>query len=583
MKKTLVFIALLLAAQTALSQYFNHLIPDRNFNSDNRQTITTDLHNDIVFITQNTLSPNYPNDFDLIKLDRNGNEVMTKRVTEKMGALTPVSIISTYDGGYLVVGIFDGVPPASYPLVSGSIHTTFYAKFDNSLNIVWFRLHYGYPLANVGAIGRQVEPYGIVAVPGAPVEDYIILNFGTAYDTVTSSSIQTILIDRIDETGTLVREVRPLMAPYYGINILSSISYLPVNNMCAITGAYYNTSVMGFPETPFIFTFDLGLTTVFNYTKYTSAYDNFTPSNVIEDISNPSNLLFCFSTRNPSPFPMTCSSAPKAQSLVYLQVAAGATSIILGNTDYTTPCMTQPRPPLTIKNITGDPGRVMIGFTEVQPIGPSHISYIPSLLRIGTDGSLSSYHHYNPYEQRNKLQYFDNYEADSFVLHINSIDSPLSTRIIKTDAAGSTFCADMPDIQPFIDSIVGIDSTLGFWEDSSALIIDTVVLNDDSIKVVACDTNFHRPAAQAITDKTTMSVFPSPTQQELNVVLEGQVDEPREIIIVNSMGQEVKRKEIFQATKTTITIDVSELSTGVYFIQLVNSRGILVRDKFIKL
>jgi hypothetical protein len=68
----------------------------------------------------------------------------------------------------------------------------------------------------------------------------------------------------------------------------------------------------------------------------------------------------------------------------------------------------------------------------------------------------------------------------------------------------------------------------------------------------------------------TINIYPNPTSSTLNI----EVNEQTQITIVNVLGEVVKTETI----KGLSTIDVTDLTSGIYFIQ--SNRGI--KTKFIK-
>ncbi len=95
-------------------------------------------------------------------------------------------------------------------------------------------------------------------------------------------------------------------------------------------------------------TVDLGLTTVLNFATYTSPYYNYYTSNVIEDQTT-HNMLFGMYTTDPTPYPLTCLSTAKNGSLLCMKVKVTNPASILFSKNYTSPCMMDVAPPLTIK------------------------------------------------------------------------------------------------------------------------------------------------------------------------------------------------------------------------------------------
>jgi len=246
-------------ANQSFGQYFNHQIPNFYYNGWDRQTICRNSLNEIVYLTVSDLSPTYPRDIELSKVDQAGNFLLSKRVLDTFGNLTPGSILTTSDDHYIVAGTYNGNAPVGYPPVPGGmIHTTFYAKFDNSFNLLWFKLQYSYPLGLPNVIMPEIDPYGIIAVPAGVSENYIIVNLTYGYDTLTNSIKQRILIDKIDPLGNLIKEVHANLPTTLDLGV-PTISYLPTSGVCVIACAGLDNTIASLPSVPFVITFDPGL------------------------------------------------------------------------------------------------------------------------------------------------------------------------------------------------------------------------------------------------------------------------------------------------------------------------------------
>ncbi len=580
-KKLIAFVLLLISFR-GNSQYFNNFIPNYNSNWDNTQTITKNALNEIIFLSVNLNSPTYPQDFELVKLDRAGNYLLSKRVLDSFGTLRAISIIPTYDTGYIVTGIYQGAQPVGYPRYFGTLHTTFYAKFDNNFNLLWFKLHYGYPQNAPNTISATIEPTGLIAVPGSPVEDYIVYNFGRAYDTIIKSNVETILLDKIDQNGNLLTEVRPSIPTDYKINIKSAISYLPINNLCTITGGYFSASIPPFSVKPFIMTFDVGLSTINSFTSYTSSSGLYVPSNVVEDQSNTNNILFFCSSANTSPYPFTCNGSLRVTTLTYFQTLATNPSTIVTTKGLTTSCMRSVGAPLTIKNTPGEPDNMMLGFQEVSQTGTGGIFRVPTLIKLRNDGTPITAHQYNN-QAIGKMPYFENYATDSFILHINVLDSPVGTRIIKTDINGHTFCDQKPVIQTFEDTVSAWDTSLVFIQDSSVLVLDQPVLILDSFTVVKCDTFTDggpdsKPATVVNSTSPTIDIYPNPAHDNVKLKSTGAGNNTIQVVISNTIGQRIIDLSFVDTDSREQTIDVSQLKTGLYLFSVyVNGNSITTR------
>lgn len=583
-KKLIAFVLLFISFRSN-SQYFNNFIPNYNSNWDNTQTITKNAMNEIIFLSVNLNSTTYPRDFELVKLDRAGNYLLSKRVLDSFGTLRAISIIPTYDTGYIVTGVYQGAQPIGYPRYYGSLHTTFYAKFDNNFNLLWFKLHYGFPQNAPNTINATIEPAGLIAVPGSPVEDYIVCNFGRAYDTIIKSNVETILLDKIDENGNLLTEVRPSIPTNYKTYPCASINYLPINNLCAITGGYYDVSLPPFAVKPFVMTFDVGLSTVNNFTSYSSTFGLNTPSNIVEDQANPNNILFfCFST-NTSPYPFTCNGSLKVTTLTYFQTLASNPSTILTTKGLTTSCMRSVGAPLTIKNTPGEPDNMMLGFQEVSQSGTGGIFRVPTLVKLRNDGTAITAHQYNN-QLLGKFPYFENYASDSFILHINVLDSPVGSRIIKTDINGHTFCDQKPVVQTFEDTVSAWDTSIVFIPDSTILVDDQPTLIVDSFPVVKCDTfTDGGPDAKPNTNLNStipvIEVYPNPAHDALRLRYTGVINDRIRVIVSNTIGQKVI-DQCFSATAgNENTVDVSQLTPGLYIFSVYIDSTLIKMTKLV--
>lgn len=593
-KFILAAIAALVLSLPSFGQYFNHYVPDYGTHAQTTQTITKGNNDDIVFLSTNKLSPNYPNDFSLLKMDVAGNYLLEKDVFDPSGSLVPSSIIHTTDGNFIVVGTFIGTPPPGYPPVPGGIvHTTFYAKFDDHFNMLWYNLHYGHPLDMPSVTTPYIDPKGIIAVPGAG-EEYIILNFARGFDTYWGFSYTRLVLDKINGSGALIKEVEATISPFNFINDLSSISYLPSNKMCAVMG---NFTILGWavppPRYPFLLTFDKDLMGVNNFTFYSSpGITNLIPSNVVEDPSNPFGLMFAFNTDYPSPYTSPCT--PKLATLALLKVKAAHTGVVILSKDYTSSCMGYPREPLTIKNIPGDPFNVMLGFTEEEQTWPGWTQPISlaAMMKLGADGSVFNYHIYNQYNIFDTLRYVANYTNDSFILHVEdyfsgTYYSTYGTRVIKTDADGKSFCATLRDVDVSPFPVEATDSPYYFIENPTVLYHYDLSLTPNPYGIITCDSDFAKPAhsvASVQSKVTAIKVYPNPATDELNISLEGALQgDTYAVNITNAIGQDVISQQITcNNPDKAATIDVHHLQPGFYILRLFNNGVFITKKTFVK-
>jgi hypothetical protein len=73
-----------------------------------------------------------------------------------------------------------------------------------------------------------------------------------------------------------------------------------------------------------------------------------------------------------------------------------------------------------------------------------------------------------------------------------------------------------------------------------------------------------------------ISLYPNPTQNQVTIAIQNGVSLPENVTIFNTMGQTIISKSINQ--KSDLTMDVSQLSTGIYFIRMnIDNQNIVLR------
>jgi hypothetical protein len=94
----------------------------------------------------------------------------------------------------------------------------------------------------------------------------------------------------------------------------------------------------------------------------------------------------------------------------------------------------------------------------------------------------------------------------------------------------------------------------------------------DNSRVMSQDNNNYAPAAIA-------KVYPNPASSTLNVETDLAIGQVQNICLYNSLGQQVRCQEL---SESLTTLQVSDLSTGIYFYRITDQQGNLVKaDKVI--
>jgi molecular chaperone DnaK (HSP70) len=82
-------------------------------------------------------------------------------------------------------------------------------------------------------------------------------------------------------------------------------------------------------------------------------------------------------------------------------------------------------------------------------------------------------------------------------------------------------------------------------------------------------------------DKKIISFYPNPTQKTLTFSFDNNNSEPYEILIYNIIGGKIKTVSVNPSSETFST-DVSDLSSGIYFVSMIQNKKESYFGKFIK-
>ncbi|CAN5172175.1 hypothetical protein BH09BAC5_BH09BAC5_13480 [soil metagenome] len=109
-----------------------------------------------------------------------------------------------------------------------------------------------------------------------------------------------------------------------------------------------------------------------------------------------------------------------------------------------------------------------------------------------------------------------------------------------------------------------ISSNIGGPYNGAYYFVDDVTLNDCSVGIAELNST------------VKLSLFPNPTTGELNFI--SNENKPMELIIYACAGREIFRKNIMDSEK----VDVSSLSDGIYFYELISETKNINRGRFVK-
>lgn len=80
----------------------------------------------------------------------------------------------------------------------------------------------------------------------------------------------------------------------------------------------------------------------------------------------------------------------------------------------------------------------------------------------------------------------------------------------------------------------------------------------------------------------SIKMYPNPANTVATLDFKGALSGKMDVVIVNSMGQEMLRQEVLPATTGEVTIDVSSLQQGMYFVRITNGNDLAVKRLMIQ-
>ena len=99
------------------------------------------------------------------------------------------------------------------------------------------------------------------------------------------------------------------------------------------------------------------------------------------------------------------------------------------------------------------------------------------------------------------------------------------------------------------------------------------------------DININTPLTTNVktwNEKSGISIFPNPSENELNLAFESKINNPFEIEFIDVLGKLIFTQHFNQITDQKLKIDTKQLSEGVYFINIKTNNAVIYTDKFIK-
>lgn len=562
MKSFLNIMVLLCFFFSASAQPFNAEYTGQSANfSESKQTIVSDQNGNIVF-----LSKDNTNGFFINKVSATGVPIIRKKITNNTN-IVGYAIINTFDNGFLVVGELD-LNTTYFQ------STTFYAKLDNVLNVTIIKQHNSnVPFSSMPMPNLKHRVYGIGVVKDgtSSSDNYYILN--RIYDAKLNQKYFSVLkvnslLNTVWETGAGTSN---------GIDI-EAIAIGKHGNTISIT-ADYGDLPNGAPSLTLINTSGVSLQPLTVYNVPTGYYLR-SMSNPITHPVNP-NVISLGYLNNPSFQVSTCASQSLEGTLTLLGVYIINTQSIYSSYSYISECAAQLAASLTIKDVSR-PGLKVIGLNYPErPLKPtSPYSFFNSAFtRINASTNL-------PLSHRNYNADIINY-AQSFEVHNTSTTDLIfhskqgnSSRVIKTNFYGSTYCADTERVAYSPLNITSYIPVSGTGPDSPSNVIPIITITPSTFTLQTCNYNYNRVVNE---HENVLGmdgiIYPNPANsgETISVSVIGSANQ---IAVYNVLGNKVSEK-LFQTKSDFIeTLDL-QAAPGLYYIHVLLDKNIIINRKII--
>jgi hypothetical protein len=583
--KTSIVCVLLLCHSIGYSQFINQKIPDLNVeyllpgNGDEytKNTVCHDHDNNVVFFATDEASPT--SGFELVKISSTGAFMYSTKVSNGQNStLFPAAIISTRDDGFFVVGTYSGTMPATIPANSGTI---FYAKFDNHLNLLTFKLYKGYPFSG-GSLPNQwgIGGCAVASRPKGLNEEYFIVGMSSQSQPTYTNCLTVVKVNfnlvPILETHT---DISTLFGATGGAFHPATINYLPGAHVFSITGTAKATinggALAGYPA---VITMDENLNfptplTLLQlpYAPLNSIYRENLLTNAVED--NKGNLIWSFTI--PSPIG-TVSAAIVKQQLSSLLLVDKREVRPANYWAYT----------IDLRNSGND--NFTLGMTDFgyDPLATME-NVKPVLINIKNDFSvLNGGWKFNPYDYTdwnatypfakqnyNRLQAFVPC-GQGYALHVTDyadwLNTGAYTRIITTDITGMGPCSKAEEV-----SMIDLEVTAYRYPlEPIFLQAKSVIINmgtsSTSHHSEYCAQNKPSSSAEGTQSATGgFSVYPNPLNGGEEIRIDGPLTDHTTVTIENMLGQIVFRQQMQKSE--TARIRPGKLVNGMYLLKIAGN------------
>lgn len=85
-----------------------------------------------------------------------------------------------------------------------------------------------------------------------------------------------------------------------------------------------------------------------------------------------------------------------------------------------------------------------------------------------------------------------------------------------------------------------------------------------------------------IADESAVQLFPNPAVDRISITYDGSLDDHAEVVVTDVAGKIIYNESIQNRNEVNHAVDVSDLTEGIYVLQLKSNNGVIAAKKFIK-
>ena len=515
--------------------------------------------------------------------------------------LDPQVIITISEDYFFVAGTYKGTPPPGYaalPTLNGDpLVTPFYAIFDNNLNLLKLKVHYGNPYINLQP--GNTEPALTLSGAARFVDngkEFFVLS---ALTQAQGFPTRIALIKLDDQLNVLLEKGISFPDGTVPAIVGGRLDYHPVNNVFTQTGLIQVEPSWGisqnFLASPFLFKFDrnLNLLSPVNMIHVGNDLEDQTgqpfanslpyTTNVVES-ENGQELVWGFPIHNSGNNPFVCGYSGYTNNEIrsaFVLKQHFSSLVIMANLELNHDCGLELGPVSITRNQASL--NYDLGVSDIVAngnfTGTPQFEVHPGIISLGNDLSYQSMRGFNT--GSGTVSYLQsmipgNTNDPGNVLYVNNIYGNGYSGAINTNTSNYSFCSPSlslnesilsPEIYHFEPSVKAI-ATKSY---------DFTVKQDPFVITINQCTQVQPRLSGNTQDATVFQLFPNPSTGKLSIISDGLMDHIIQVETV--LGSVLFTHEIQGAQEATF--DIGHLPKGLYLVKIMSDHEVKKVERFI--